>query len=83
MDQSRSNPTIAVFAETNYATVTRPIKAVARAILLLVTVGAYTVRSLTIDVVVKFVVRMIAFFLRRSANSLAGRVLGVILGKFA
>ena len=52
-----------------------------RQILLLATVGAYAVRGLTIDVVVMFVAGVAGFFLRRSGYSVAGIVLGLILGK--
>ena len=58
-----------------------PFQFLAPAILLLATVGAYAVRGLTVDVVVMFVAGIIAFFLRRSGYSVAGIVLGVILGK--
>ncbi len=50
-------------------------------ILLLASVGAYAVRSLWVDVLVMFVAGAVAFFLRRSGYSMAGIVLGVILGK--
>ena len=50
-------------------------------ILLLATVGAYAVRGLTIDIVVMFLAGVIGFFLRRSGYSVAGIVLGLILGK--
>jgi putative tricarboxylic transport membrane protein len=50
-------------------------------ILLLATVGAYAVRGLTIDVIVMFLAGVIGFFLRRSGYSVAGIVLGLILGK--
>ena len=38
-------------------------------------------RGVAVDVVVMFVAGIIAFFLRRSGYSVAGIVLGVILGK--
>ncbi len=50
-------------------------------ILLLATVGAYAVRNLVIDVVVMFVAGMAAYFLRRSGYSVAGIILGLILGR--
>jgi len=50
-------------------------------ILLLATVGAYAVRGLTIDVIVMFLAGVVGFFLRRSGYSVAGIVLGLILGK--
>lgn len=59
-----------------------PFQFLAPLILLLATVGAYAVRGLVIDVVVMFVVAGVAgFFLRRSGYSVAGIVLGLILGK--
>ncbi len=58
-----------------------PFQFLSPAILLLATVGAYAVRGLTVDVVVMFIAGIIAFFLRRSGYSVAGIVLGVILGK--
>ena len=50
-------------------------------ILLLATVGAYAVRNLVIDVVVMFVAGIAAYFLRRSGYSVAGIILGLILGR--
>lgn len=47
----------------------------------LATVGAYAVRGLTIDIIVMFLAGVIGFFLRRSGYSVAGIVLGLILGK--
>ena len=44
-------------------------------------VGAYAVRGLTIDIIVMFLAGIIGFLLRRSGYSIAGIVLGVILGK--
>lgn len=58
-----------------------PFQFLAPMILLLATVGAYAVRGLTIDVVVMFVAGVAGFFLRRSGYSVAGIVLGLILGK--
>ena len=58
-----------------------PFQYLAPMILLLATVGAYAVRGLTIDVVVMFLAGIIGFFLRRSGYSVAGIVLGLILGK--
>jgi putative tricarboxylic transport membrane protein len=58
-----------------------PFQFLAPMILLLATVGAYAVRGLTIDVVVMFLAGIIGFFLRRSGYSVAGIVLGLILGK--
>ena len=58
-----------------------PFQFLAPMILLLATVGAYAVRGLTIDIVVMFLAGVIGFFLRRSGYSVAGIVLGLILGK--
>jgi putative tricarboxylic transport membrane protein len=58
-----------------------PFQFLALAILLMSTVGAYAVRSLAMDVLVMFAAGIIAFFLRRSGYSVAGIILGVILGK--
>ena len=58
-----------------------PFQFLAPLILLLATVGAYAVRGLVIDVVVMFVAGVLGFFLRRSGYSVAGIVLGLILGK--
>jgi putative tricarboxylic transport membrane protein len=58
-----------------------PFQFLAPMILLLATVGAYAVRGLTIDVVVMFLAGVIGFFLRRSGYSVAGIVLGLILGE--
>lgn len=58
-----------------------PFQFLAPMILLLATVGAYAVRGLTIDVVVMFLAGVIGFFLRRSGYSVAGIILGLILGK--
>jgi len=58
-----------------------PFQFLAPAILLLSTIGAYAVRTLVIDVVVMFVAGIAAFFLRRSGYSVAGIILGLILGR--
>ena len=58
-----------------------PFQFLAPLILLLATVGAYAVRGLVIDVVVMFIAGVAGFFLRRSGYSVAGIVLGLILGK--
>ena len=50
-------------------------------ILLLASVGAYAVRNLWVDVLVMFIAGAAAYFLRRSGYSMAGIVLGVILGQ--
>lgn len=58
-----------------------PFQFLAPLILLLATTGAFAVRGLAIDVVVMFVAGAAGFFLRRSGYSVAGIVLGLILGK--
>ena len=58
-----------------------PFQFLAPFILLLAAVGAYAVRNLWVDVLVMFVAGAVAYFLRRSGYSMAGIVLGVILGK--
>ncbi len=58
-----------------------PFQFLAPLILLLATVGAYAVRGLPIDIVVMFIAGIVGFFLRRSGYSVAGIVLGLILGK--
>ncbi len=58
-----------------------PFQFLAPMILMLATVGAYAVRGLVIDVVVMFVAGVAGFFLRRTGYSVAGIVLGLILGK--
>ena len=57
-----------------------PFQFLAPAILLLATIGAYAVRNLAMDVVVMFVAGIIAYLMRRSGYSVAGIVLGLILG---
>jgi len=58
-----------------------PFQYLAPMILLLASVGAYAVRGLTVDIIVMFLAGVIGFFLRRSGYSVAGIVLGLILGK--
>ncbi|MCH9053266.1 MAG: tripartite tricarboxylate transporter permease [Proteobacteria bacterium] len=58
-----------------------PFQYLAPAILLLSTVGAYAVRSLPMDVLVMFVAGLLAYLLRRTGYSVAGIILGLILGK--
>ena len=50
-------------------------------ILMLASIGAYIGRGLVLDVVVMFVAGILGFLLRRSGYSIAGIVLGIILGK--
>ena len=58
-----------------------PFQFLSPAILLLAAIGPYAVRSLPMDVLVMFIAGAAGFFLRRSGYSVAGIVLGVILGK--
>ena len=58
-----------------------PFQFLAPLILLLATIGAYAVRGLTIDIVMMFAAGAAGFFLRRTGYSVAGMVLGLILGK--
>lgn len=58
-----------------------PFQYLAPLILLFSTVGAYAVRNLAMDVLVMFVAGILAYLLRRSGYSVAGIVLGLILGK--
>jgi putative tricarboxylic transport membrane protein len=58
-----------------------PFHFLAPAILLIATVGAYAVRGLVMDVFVMFAAGIVAFYLRRSGYSVAGIILGLILGK--
>lgn len=57
-----------------------PFPVLAPIILMLATIGAYSVRNLMLDVWVMFVAGIVAFFLRGRGYSMAGLVLGVILG---
>lgn len=57
-----------------------PFRFLSPAILLLATIGAYALRNLIIDVWVMFVAGIIGYFLRRSGYSVAGIVLGLVLG---
>ncbi len=58
-----------------------PFQFLAPAILVLASIGAYAVRSLPMDVFMMFLAGLMVFLLRRSGYSVAGIVLGVILGK--
>ena len=58
-----------------------PFQYLAPAILLMSTIGAYAVRSLAMDVLVMFVAGLLAYLLRRTGYSVAGIILGLILGK--
>lgn len=57
-----------------------PFRIFAPAILLLSTVGAYALRNLIVDVWVMFGAGILGYLLRRTGYSVAGIVLGVILG---
>src|SRR3546814_14624786 len=58
-----------------------PVIYLAPGILILAMVGAYARRGLVIDVLVMFVAGIVGFFMRRSGYSVAGIVLGLILGQ--
>lgn len=57
-----------------------PFQFLAPAILLLSTIGAYAVRGLAMDVLVMFIAGIGGYFLRQTGYSVAGIILGVILG---
>lgn len=57
-----------------------PFHLLAPAILLIATVGAYALRNLTVDIWVMYAAGIVGFMLRRSGYSVAGIVLGLILG---
>lgn len=57
-----------------------PFHLLAPAILLIATVGAYALRNLTVDIWVMYLAGMLGFVLRRTGYSVAGVVLGLILG---
>ena len=58
-----------------------PFNYLAPGILMLATVGAFAVRNLVVDVIVMFVAGIVAFLMRRTGYSIAGIVLGLILGR--
>src|SRR3546814_19462273 len=58
-----------------------PFIHLAPCIMIMSMVGAYAGRGLVIDVLVMFIAGIAGFFMRRSGYSMAGLVLGVILGK--
>ena len=60
-----------------------PFSVLAPAILLLATIGAYSLRNLVVDVWVMFVAGIVGYFLRKRGYSMAGIVLGLILGGLA
>lgn len=57
-----------------------PFRFLSPAILLLATIGAYALRNLIVDVWVMFIAGIVGYFLRRSGYSVAGIVLGLVLG---
>lgn len=57
-----------------------PFRLLGPLILLLATIGAYALRNLIVDVWVMYIAGIVAYFLRRSGYSVAGIVLGLILG---
>jgi putative tricarboxylic transport membrane protein len=57
-----------------------PFPVLAPIILLLATIGAYAVRNLVLDVWVMYAAGIVGYLMRRSGYSMAGIVLGVILG---
>lgn len=57
-----------------------PFPLLAPTILMLATIGAYAVRNLLLDVWVMYVAGIVAYILRHHGYSMAGLVLGVILG---
>ena len=57
-----------------------PFHFLAPAILLIATVGAYALRNLTVDVMVMYIAGIVGYLMRRSGYSVAGMVLGLILG---
>jgi putative tricarboxylic transport membrane protein len=58
-----------------------PFRLLSPAILILATIGAYALRNSLLDVWVIFMAGIAGYFLRRSGYSIAGIILGVILGK--
>jgi putative tricarboxylic transport membrane protein len=58
-----------------------PFSRLAPAILLVASIGAYALRNLLVDVWVMYIAGIVGYLLRRSGYSMAGIVLGVILGR--
>ena len=58
-----------------------PFSRLAPAILLIASIGAYALRNLLIDVWVMFIAGIVGYLMRKSGYSMAGIILGVILGK--
>lgn len=57
-----------------------PFPLLGPAILLIATVGAYALRHLSLDVWVMYIAGIVGYLLRRSGYSVAGVILGLILG---
>jgi putative tricarboxylic transport membrane protein len=60
-----------------------PFSVLAPVILLLAAIGAYSLRNLIVDVWVMFIAGIVGYFLRSRGYSMAGIVLGLILGGLA
>lgn len=58
-----------------------PFPLLGSAILLIATIGAYALRHLILDVWVMYLAGIVGYFLRRTGYSVAGVILGVILGR--
>ena len=58
-----------------------PFRRLAPAIMLIATIGAYALRNLVVDVWVMYLAGIAGYFLRKTGYSVAGIVLGLILGK--
>ncbi len=58
-----------------------PFRRLAPAIMLIATIGAFALRNLVIDVWVMYLAGIAGYFLRKTGYSVAGIVLGLILGK--
>ena len=58
-----------------------PFRRLAPAILLIATIGAFALRNLVVDVWVMYLAGIAGYFLRKTGYSVAGIVLGLILGK--
>lgn len=58
-----------------------PFRYLAPGILLLATIGAFALRNLLVDVWVMFAAGIAGYYLRRSGYSVAGIVLGLVLGE--
>ena len=58
-----------------------PFRLLMPVILILATIGSYALRNTLLDVWIMFIAGISGYFLRRSGYSVAGIILGVILGK--